>query len=492
MVSVKGLTFSYGQDPVLADVSFAVATNTIVGLAGPNGAGKTTIFQLIMKQLEPDFGAVETHGSITYVPQEVKHDPLLDTAGSVKNYLDADGKYRDYEIEQILKGLGLAEIELTRSPQDLSGGQKTKLALARALLLEPDILLLDEPTNFLDSRGKAWVMNFLSRYPHTVILISHDLDLLDKQISKVLFINPLTKQVETYKGNYSSYLVQKKERDAQLAKEITKQERQIESLEKGLKRMKFKSGKGVRRRIVQQRRIERLQVSLPELPPAARRIKVRLPEPAWIGHRVLEARHVAKAFGDKPVLADVTFELLKGERLALVGPNGVGKSTLIKIIMGKLESDGGEVNLNAAAKIGYYSQEFETFDLDKTLMQTVEAAGDFSTQEIRTLLGKFLFSGSKVEQTVRTLSGGEKTRLAIALLLLTDYNLLILDEPTTYLDPMSQRAILEALKEYAGAMIVVSHTEDFIKELEPKRALVLPDEQFTHWRDELLIRIVEI
>lgn len=489
MISVRDLTFSYAKEPILERVNFSVEKNSIAGLVGPNGAGKSTLFHLLMGGLEPDSGQVRVHGSIGYVPQEVKTDPLLDGAETIQSYIDPENRQRPYQLGQILAGLGLGKLELTRPPQQLSGGQKTRLALARQLIAEPQTLLLDEPTNFLDSDGKAWVMEFLARYPHAILLVSHDLELLDQHIKKVLLINPLTKQVETYRGNHSAYLKLKGEREKQLHTEIKKQQDQVKSLETGLKRMKFKSGSGVRRRVVQQRRVARLKQNLPELPTGARSIKVDLPTPAWVGSRVLECRGISKKFGTTQILNNVSFELKRGQIMSLVGANGAGKSTLIKIIMGALEPDRGEVEIHPDAKIGYYSQEFENFDQGQSLLETVMEEGDISQGQARGLLGKFMFSGGRVNQKIHTLSGGEKTRLAIARLLLKDYNLLILDEPTTYLDVLSQRAILEGLKKYRGTMIVVSHTPDFIKELTPAQALLLPEERFTHWRDELLDRV---
>jgi ATPase subunit of ABC transporter with duplicated ATPase domains len=246
-----------------------------------------------------------------------------------------------------------------------------------------------------------------------------------------------------------------------------------------------KSGKGVRQRLQMEKRVEAMETSLPEMPPEAKKLKMKLPEPAWVGAMPIIAEGLSKAYGPKKVLINVSFDIKRGERIALNGPNGAGKSTLIKILMGKLMPDEGEIIREEKLSIGYYSQEFDTFDFEKTLLETVKEKCQLPEGVIRSNLGRFLFSGDRVFQKVGSLSGGEKTRLSIALLLVQNFNMLILDEPTTYLDVLSQRLILEALKSYQGAMLVVSHTPEFIAELKPERMLTLPENKWeltaTRW-----------
>lgn len=490
MISVQNLTFLHNTNLIFNKGSFSVAPNQKIGLVGPNGAGKTTLLNLLAKKEIANEGKIDVTGSIALVPQEVKFDPDLEKSRSIREYLDPENKKLDYELDQMLGGLELERIELVAKPLNLSGGQKTKLALARALLMEPDILLLDEPTNFLDVAGKRWVMDFLSKYPKTVILISHDLELLDKHIDKVIFINTQFKRIEEYSGNYSKFLKLKQEKEDLEKRHILNEQKNIKRMEKSLiKLYRLTSAKGVRQRKNLQNRIERMKENLPEMPKELQKIKITLPEISWLGEVPIKAVSLSKSYGEEKVLNDVSFYITRGERFALVGPNGAGKSTLIKILVGLLEQDNGEVIKDQNLKLGYYSQEFDILDLDKTLFEVVKEASNKPDNFIRPFLAKFLFPGDKIFQRISSLSGGEKTRLSIALLMLHDYNLLVLDEPTTYLDVLSQRIILEALKQYKGSMIVVSHTSEFIKELNPNRVMFLPENKIEIWRDEYLDRV---
>jgi ATP-binding cassette, subfamily F, member 3 len=485
MVSVRNLSFSYSARLIFDDVNFSIEDGQKVGLIGPNGAGKSTLLKILCKQERPNKGVVEIIGEIGVVPQEVKHDPIMEASETIREYLNPEHLKHDYELFKMMSGVGLSELDLESSPRGFSGGQKTRLALARALLSEPDILLLDEPTNFLDIEGKKWVMNFLSSYPGTLILISHDLELMDKDIDKILLVDSNLSKVEEYKGNYTQALERRGEQEELLKKQVHVESRNIHRLEESIKVV------GVRQRVILQRRVARLKEKLPDLPKEVRSIKFKLPEPAVVGALPLKAIDISMSYGDKKVLENVNLTIERCEKVALIGPNGVGKSTFIKILMGLLTPTSGEVLKDSDLKVGYYSQEFETMDFSKTILETVKSSGDIPDMVARPILGRFLFSGDRVNQTVGTLSGGEKTRLSIALLLVQDYNLLILDEPTTYLDVMSQSIILQVLKEYKGALLIVSHTEEFIKELKPNRALILPENHFDYWSEDMLERVSE-
>lgn len=489
MLSVQNLSFSFGHHIIFDEVSFSIARGQKVGIVGPNGAGKSTLLSLITQKSETDLGHIKILGTIASVPQEVKNDPVLDEAESVRNYLDPERVHQDFELKNMLSGLEMGHMELTGNPKDFSGGQKTRLAIIRAILVKPDLLLLDEPTNFLDTKGKAWVMDFLGNFENAVIIISHDLDLLDAHIHKVLYLNTHTKKVDEYKGNYTQFLKLKTENEKLLKKQIKAGTQHIESMEEGL-RMKTQS---VRQRIQLQMRIEKEKEKLPDMPPEIKSLgNFNLPEPTRSGEIPIKAINISKSYGEHKVLENVSFYLLRGERLALLGQNGAGKSTLLKILIGATEKNSGEVIKDEKLKLGYYSQEHEVLDYSKTLFDTVQQTAHLSDSQTRSVLGKFMFRDKKVFQTVGSLSGGEKTRLAIALLVLQDYNLLILDEPTTYLDVLSQRVILEALKNYKGAMIIVSHTEEFIDELKPDRVLLLPENKIDTWHDHYLTKVSEI
>lgn len=493
MVSVNDVTFSYGYEPVLERVTFAVPRGKKVGIVGPNGAGKSTLFKILTGDEMPSTGRVSVSGVLAFVPQEVKHDPALHTAKDWREYVDPTGKAGQHAIVQVLDGL---EFDWTKASQDLSqlsGGQKTKLALARAFLAKPDVLLLDEPTNFLDEAGKKWVMHFLGTYPKTVLVVSHDLKLLDRHISQVLFVNAHTHTVDVYTGNYTKFMKTKGLQEAHLVRQIRNEKQHISRIEKSVERLKKNtSDKGVRQRVVLQRRLQRMKDRLPSAPPELRGIKVAFPAPLPVGAVPLEARHIYKSYGRTPVLQDVSIVLERGERLALIGPNGVGKTTLIKILTGNLQPDSGAVERSESLNYGYYSQEFQMFDDTQTLEQVIRDTNKLPPHRVYPFLGRFLFPYSRLNQRINTLSGGEKTRLSIALLMLQQHNLLILDEPTTYLDVLSQRIILEALKDYTGAMILVSHTQEFVSELQPHRALLLPQNKTFFWSDDLSERVTEI
>ncbi len=492
MIKAKGIFFSYGDRYILEDASFVVPQNSIVGLVGPNGAGKSTLFKLLKREEGESRGNIDIVGTIGHVPQEIKTDPVLDSAKSVREYIDTEHTKSDHELEYMLRNLEL-DIELGHpNLKSLSGGQKTRLAIARALIAQPDILLLDEPTNFLDTKGKEWVMNFLKSYPKTLIIVSHDLALLDEVIDKVLFLNPQTQKIEEYKGNYTAYLEKKKEAEERLKREVGEQMKKIKRMEKSLTKMaRYTSEKGVRRKTQVRHRMEKLKATLPDLPQEVKRIKLNLPDPAPVGALPFNVKNIYKSY-DTQILSDVSLYIERGERVALIGPNGAGKSTLIKIIMGIIAQDGGEITLDENIKIGYYSQEFDTIDTEMTVYDLIDTNTEWDEGRMRTFLSKFLFSGQKVFQKIETLSGGEKTRLSIALLVVKNYNTLILDEPTTYLDPLSQRVILDALKEYSGAMLIVSHTQEFIKELLPHRVLFLPENKIEFYSEDILERVEEV
>lgn len=476
MIFVKDLFYSYGREPIFLGAGFFLGKGQKAGLVGANGAGKSTLFKLITGEEQPDNGRVELGGKILLVPQEVKRDPEMENSTTIKKYLDPKNTKEDYELLRMISKLELSQFSLDTPPTNLSGGQKTKLAIARALVQEPEVLLLDEPTNFLDTEGRKWVMNFLGRYPNTLMVVSHDLNLLDTKIDKILEINSQSKKIDEYTGNYSDYVKLKAEMEELLVRQIHVQERHIVQMKKGwLKMSHVKSSKGIRQKLQLEKRIVKMEESLPQMPPEAKKIKIKLPEPSWVGEMPIMAEGLCKSYGAKKVLTNVSFDIKRGERIALLGPNGAGKSTLIKILMGKLIPDEGDIVRDEKLDIGYYSQEFDTFDFNKTLLETVKDKCSLAEGVIRSQLGRFMFSGDMVYQKVGSLSGGEKTRLSIALLLVQSFNVLILDEPTTYLDVLSQRLILEALKGYQGAMLVVSHTPEFIEELRPSRKFLLPE-----------------
>lgn len=485
MVIARDITYSYSLLDVYKESSFTIQKGETVALVGPNGAGKSTLFKLLMGEHQVYEGSLDIIGKVGYVPQEIKHDSNLENAKDIQSYIDPESKKEYWELCVMLQSLEMNE-DLESKPSSLSGGQRTKLALLRAILDEPDILLLDEPTNFLDTQGKKWIMEFLGEYKKTLIVISHDINLLDKTIDKVLAINPHTKKIEEYKGNYSKYTILKKNAIEAQKKRYDNDQKEINRMKKSLLTMaRMSSEKGARARANVQTRIDRIKEALPELPHEIRNIKFTLPDPIRTKEIPISAKNISKSFGEEKILNDVSLSIRRGERIALFGPNGAGKSTFIKILMGRLKQDEGTIERDPDLHIGYYSQEFETFDFTKTIMETAEEKCHLPIDKIRPVLSKFNFLRERVYQSVGSLSGGEKTRLSIALLMLQNYNLLILDEPTTYLDMQSQKVILEALKSYKGAMLFVSHTDEFVEGLTPSRILTLPENKITYWMSSL-------
>lgn len=476
MIKVENLLFKWTDKAIFDGVSFVVNDGEKVGLVGSNGAGKTTLFKIIAGLEQGDDGRVVVDKKITFVPQEIKSDPIMDSSKNILDYLNSPQK-ADYEVRRVLSGLGLEKLELNGEAKVLSGGQKTRLALARAVLSEAKILLLDEPTNFLDEKGKRWVADFMARSKATILIISHDLELLSSSLDKIFYINPQTKSIDIYSGSYKDFVKLKEEKEGLLKRQIETEEKHIKQMKKGLIKMAhFKSKKGIRIKLMIQRRVEKMEAEMPEMPAEAKKIKLNLPEPMWVGELPIYVKNLNKSFGNKKVLENVSLTITRGERTALIGPNGVGKSTLIKILLGDLVPDSGEVVRDEKLKWGYYCQELTDLNPNISLLETIrELGGDLNEGQIRGILGKMLFPGDKIFQKVGGLSGGEKTRLSIARLLAQNFNFLVLDEPTTYLDPLSQRLILDSIKSYKGALLIVSHNPEFIEELEVNQKLFLPE-----------------
>src|SRR5258708_2708634 len=318
MIQATNLAFAYIDEPLYEKVNFIIGENQKVGLVGPNGSGKTTLLSIIAGKEKETAGSIKVLGKIGIVRQEIKNDPEMAGANTVRDYIDPEKIHQDHEIKKLFVGLELT-VDLDATPQKLSGGQKTKIALARALLSTPDILLLDEPTNFMDSSGKKWVMNFLSNYPKTVIVISHDLALMNHAIDKILFVNPPMKSIDEYKGNYKKFQQLKEEKEALQKRQAIQGQKQVKRMEAAVKNaMSFRSEKGVRVRVNLQKRLLKMKEDLPELPPEVRKIKIKLPDPANIGEVPIRVESIKKSYGEKEVLKNVSMTLHRGERIAII------------------------------------------------------------------------------------------------------------------------------------------------------------------------------
>jgi ATP-binding cassette subfamily F protein 3 len=535
MLQVNNISLSYGPRLVLDGVSFTVAPGEKAGLIGVNGAGKSSLLKIVAGIQEADSGTVMLPRSYGYLSQDVAHETSVADGTTVRDFifssigldraintyelltsqiaesangsnlpvllkhfeqaqdaLDRLGYYdADARAEQLVAGLKLGGVTLERQVQTLSGGQKTKLALARLLFQAPDLLLLDEPTNFLDVDATEWLMDFLGRYTGALLIISHDLDLLDRSINKVLRLNEFTHKMEEYKGNYSSYLTLAGDALALMERTKAQQEREIARLRKTSTKLRGYGATRVSQRINIDKRIATLEASKPNLPQASRRIKIDFPVRQQSGQIVVRAERLAKRYGAKEIFRNINFQVERGQRLVVVGLNGAGKTTLLRTLLGITTLEAGTVTMGDRVRLGYYAQENEGLDYDNTLLSEATAVLPADSKRVRGILGRFLFSGSRVFQQIGTLSGGEKTRLALAKMVLDGPNLLVLDEPTTHLDVLSRNIIGEALGDYNGTIIAVTHDIDFVRYLQPDTLLLMPEGRLMSYKtehDELLKR----
>ena len=534
MLQVNHIHLVYGPRLVLDDVSFTVAPGEKAGLIGVNGAGKSSLLKIVAGVQEPDSGNLMRLRSFGYLSQDVAHETPVIGGGSVRDYifnstgldsaisayetlteqmasaspsemppllerleqvqsdLERLGYYEaDARAEELIAGLNMGGVTLERMVQTLSGGQKTKLALARLLFQSPALLLLDEPTNFLDVEATAWLMEFLARYSGALLIISHDIDLLDRGINKVLRLNEFTHKLEEYRGTYSNYL--KTTGDALALMERTKaqQEREIARLRKTSQKLRGFGASRVSQRISIDKRVAALEKSKPVLPQKSRGIKIDFPVRQASGQIVLRAERLSKSYGSHEVFRNISFQIERGQRLVVIGLNGAGKTTLLRTLLGLAPLNTGKVIQGDRVRLGYYAQENEGLDYDNIVINEANAILPDDPKRVRGILGRFLFSGDRVFQNVGTLSGGEKTRLALAKMVLDGPNLLLLDEPTTHLDVLSRTIIGEALGNYNGTIIAVTHDIEFVRHLRPDTLLLMPEGRvipYSSEHDDLLKR----
>lgn len=535
MLQVNHILLAYGPRVVLDDVSLTVAPGEKAGLIGVNGAGKSSLLKIIAGIQEPDSGSVILPRSYGYLSQDVAHETPVAAGGTARDFIFSstglDKAIADYEdlstriaeahddnelqmlltrfsqaqdalerlgyydadarCEQLIAGLNLGGVTLDRQVSTLSGGQKTKLALVRLLFQSPDLLLLDEPTNFLDVEATGWLMEFLESYPGAILIISHDIDLLDRSITKILRLNEFSHKLEEYRGTYSNYLTITGDALALIEKTRRLQEREIERLRKTSQKLRKFGATRVSQRISIDKRIAELEASKPQQVQSSRSITIDFHVRYPSERTVLLAEGLSKSYGQREIFRDISFQLERGQRLVLVGLNGAGKTTLLRTLLGLTPLTAGEVVMGDRVRLGYYAQENEGLNYDNTV---IHEAGDVLPEDmkrVRSVLGRFLFSGERVFQQVGTLSGGEKTRLALAKMVLDGPNLLVLDEPTTHLDVMSRNIIGEALSSYNGTIIAVTHDIEFVRHLNPDTLLLMPEGRIVLYDtryDELLER----
>lgn len=536
-MNIKNLTMTFGLQEIFDDVTIQIKDNDKVGIIGMNGAGKSTFFKLIMKKLEPDSGKIiiKPGTRIGFLPQVISDEiPSMDISvfdfllegrpikkletelseaymeastetdeKKLKDVMKKIGKIQEkleyYEVYQaenillkIITGMNIDGELLDMKLCNLSGGQKSKIAFARLLYSNPEILLLDEPTNHLDIDSKDYIINYLKHYNGTVLVISHDIEFLDEVTNSTLYVDKATHKMEMFPGNYEKYMRIRNERLKTQERIVEKQEKEEEKLKKII--AKYIGGNEKKARIAKDRqkklaRLEENKITIEKKPKIAR-FKMKINHPS--GVVPLKCEELTFGYNKEHTLInDLTFDLSRGEKFLIVGENGVGKSTLLKLIVGALKPLAGEILLNEKTEIGYYAQEHEILDNDKIILENFKEY-NMSTKELRAFLGNFLFSGDDVYKKVGVLSPGERSRVALAKIALTGANLLILDEPTNHLDPQTQEMIAHTFKDYEGTMLVVSHNVEFVDNLGIERMLMLPSGEIRYYDKNTVLYYQEL
>jgi ATP-binding cassette subfamily F protein 3 len=478
MLTIADVSKSYGTRELFSDVSLFIARTDRLGLIGPNGAGKSTLFGLILGEEKPDTGTIEWErgADFGFLPQEsapAGEETILHIATSGKQLEPSDDNYDiDYTLEprarKILAGLGFKDGDADKLAKTFSGGWVMRAHLARLLVAEPALLLLDEPTNHLDLEALLWFQDYLTRYPGGLVVISHDRAFLNALCTGMLELRAGT--LHYYHGNYDNFLVEKEARKAQQAAAFKNQQREIAHLQTFVDRFGAKASMASRAKS-KEKQIERLkEVAVEEPTEELRKMNFKFPQPPRSGLKVIELEHVRQAYGDHIVYRDLNFTAERGQRIVLIGPNGAGKSTLLKILAGVIPIQGGTRELGSNVVPGYFAQNrLDNLNPDATVFENVMELrtneNQLTEQQARAILGAFLFRKDDVHKSVSVLSGGEKTRLALARLLVRPPNLLLMDEPTTHLDIQSIDALVMALKSYEGTLIFISHDVHFIRSL---------------------------
>jgi len=429
---------------------------TRVGLVGPNGTGKTTLFKMILGEESPDEGTIRKRPRLRvgYLPQE------LETITG-KTALDAAHRdeYPEHEAKRILSGLGFSDADFSRPVEKLSGGYRMRVALAHLLLSDPDVLMLDEPTNHLDKPTQRWFEDFLLNSKLTLLVISHDTAFLDRIATHVWELRDKT--IQEFRGNYTKFRELRAARDAQLQASATRQAKEVARVQQFVDRFRYQANKA---RQVQSRIKQLEKVKLIELQRDAKRVKFRFPLPSTSGRHVLDLQGVSKCYGEKVVYHSLDFSVERGQRVALVGENGAGKSTLLKMLAGVLPPDKGTRTVGHGVSLHYFAQhQAETLNPEHTILESLgEASSTAETNFLRGLAGAFLFSGQDQKKPIKALSGGERNRVALARMLVEPANTLLLDEPTNHLDPASVDVLTDAMTDFPGTMIFISHDPTFL------------------------------
>jgi ATP-binding cassette subfamily F protein 3 len=464
MLSVHNVSKTYAGRTLFSGVSFHINRGEKIGLIGPNGAGKSTLFSLLLRESTPDDGQVTMEKGLNFgfLPQESAPVDDVTVLQLATGHVDEHHRWElEPKAKRILKGLAFRESDFDRNARTLSGGWVMRAHLARLLVQEPDLLLLDEPTNHLDLESLLWFQAYLQTYPGAILMISHDREFLNALCDTILEI--AHSKVIRYRGNYDDYLREKAAREEQMQSAFENQQREIAKLQQWADRFKAKANFASRAQD-KLKMIDRMErVDAPQQ--AAKMVKFRFPQPPRSGQRVITLKNLAFGYGETPVYDGLDFEVERGQRLVLVGPNGAGKSTLLKLLAGALTPQSGRRELGHNVKLGYFAQyRGDVLNMRHTVLQSaMDLPSRPGEQLARTLLGSFLFHGDDVFKPVGVLSGGEKSRLALVRLLLDPPNLLLMDEPTTHLDMGSIDALIQALEDYEGTLVFISHDVHFIR-----------------------------
>lgn len=533
MLQVQRLTVEVGGRNVVHDATFTVMARDKVGIVGRNGAGKTSMMKVLGGDNPPTAGTVRRSGNCGYLSQDPKAQNIDDKRSAVSHILSgrnidddlirleklriameenpdertvqrfskAEEEFRlkggyaaESDARSIAAGLGLKHDRLDLPLHVLSGGERRRVELARILFAGSDMLLLDEPTNHLDIDAKTWLLNFLRNYKGALLVISHDLELLDEAITRVLHLDRPDEegvgQVVEYRGTYSQYRRSRAEEEERNAKKATLQAKEIARLQDVVDRFGAKATKASMAHSIE-KRIDRLQSEKIGSTGQSRKTTVKFPDPPQSGITVITATGLSKGYGGPPVFEDVSFDVGRGERLLVLGLNGAGKTSLLRILAGETTANIGNFEWGYNVSVGYYAQEHDnirSYDnlLDHMRSELAGANSALTETQLRALLGMFGLRGNKVFQEAGSLSGGEKTKLALAMMMVGRHNVLLLDEPTNNLDPPSRDAVADALSSWKGTIIFVSHDTEFVKQLNPTKVLLMPDGQVDYFSEDWL------
>lgn len=526
MIVVEDLAIDVGARRLMGEVSFRVHPGDKIGLVGRNGAGKTTLTRTLSGELQPAEGSVSITGELGFLPQDPRTgDPeqiarhrILDARGLgtiTKNMTKASeemgsddpkvaekamkrfgnltdrfqalgGDAAEAEAASISHNLGLPDRILDQPLKTLSGGQRRRIELARILFSDADTMILDEPTNHLDADSIVWLREFLKTYKGGVIIISHDIDLVGETVNRVFYLDANRQVIDVYNMGWKLYQRQRAADEERRRKERTNVEKKASALKDQAARFGAKASKAAAAHQMVAR-AERMLSGLDEVRQVDRVAKLRFPDPAPCGKTPIMAEGLSKSYGSLEIFAGVDLAIDRGSKVVILGLNGAGKTTLLRILAGVDKPDTGDIVEGHGLKVGYYAQEHETLDVKASVLQNMVSVSQHLTEtEARKVLGSFLFTGDDVLKPAGVLSGGEKTRLALARLVVSSANVLLLDEPTNNLDPASRLEILDALAHFTGAVVLVSHDPGAVEALNPERVLIMPEGTEDHWSKEYL------